>query len=186
MLQIWNDGDRTPAIFPRLVATLLRHPFASCDPTAAMAALSTPQNGLRARACVDHLKMSAPAARADKAWDVGCLLWGQVHFRSPRRLESRTRLFGLSPDCSVPNKTQPAVPAATAQPTRQSSQWLSACSGRIFHSSTVRPRPSVRTRYSAVRCSARSRCCSGSASNSDRHPGSPCATTNLAWTNDFQ
>ena len=46
---------------------------------------------------------------------------------------------------SVPKSIAPCMEAATAHPTRQSSQWLSGCSGRAFHSSTVRPRPSVRT-----------------------------------------
>ena len=51
----------------------------------------------------------------------------------------------------MPGSAVPFMEAATAQPTRQSSQWLSLPSARSFHSSTVRPRPSVFTRYSAVR-----------------------------------
>jgi hypothetical protein len=41
---------------------------------------------------------------------------------------------------SIPNKIAPCIDAATAEPTRQSNQWLSGCSGRCFHSSTLRLR----------------------------------------------
>ena len=70
--------------------------------------------------------------------------------RSRRRSESFTLgrasvlRFGTT---SVPSRTHPVIDAATAQPTSPSHQWLSAPSGRIFHSSTRRPRPSVFTRY---------------------------------------
>ena len=87
---------------------------------------------------------------------------------------------------SVPGSTAPWTDAATAQPTMPSSQWFSRASGRSFHSSTTRPRPSVRTRYSALRCSARSRCRSGLRPKSDRHPLSPIGTASRAWMKLFQ
>jgi hypothetical protein len=61
----------------------------------------------------------------------------------------------------IPGGAAPPIEAATAQPTRQSSQWLSIPAARGFHSSSFRPRPSVRTRYSLTRWSASSRLRSG-------------------------
>src|SRR3989304_1267446 len=81
---------------------------------------------------------------------------------------TRPRLIGEV--AWVPGSTAPWVEAATAVPTRQSNQWLSARSGRCFHSSTVRPRPSVFTRYSDVRCSAKRRCTSALSPNNDNQP----------------
>jgi len=45
--------------------------------------------------------------------------------------------------------------AATAQPTRQSNQWLSGLAGRIFQSSTVRPLPLVLPGGLEIRWSAK-------------------------------
>lgn len=44
------------------------------------------------------------------------------------------------------NHDEASALAPTAQPTMPSSQWLSEASGRSFHSSTTRPRPSVAPR----------------------------------------
>ena len=71
----------------------------------------------------------------------------------PETIERINHLIVAEGHRLVPEASQ----TATAEPTRQSSQWLSTASGRNFHSSTRRPRPSVRTRYSAVICSAKSR-----------------------------
>ena len=92
----------------------------------------------------------------------------------------------LDPAAIVTTLTVAQIDAATAQPTTPSSQWLSPRSGRCFHSSTVRPRPSVFTRYSLQWCSASRRCGSGLLPKSDRHPGSPIGTARRACTNDFQ
>lgn len=54
------------------------------------------------------------------------------------------------------DNSAPQMDAPTADPTRQSSQWLSGFPERTFHSSTVRPLATVLTRYSATRCSERS------------------------------
>ena len=80
----------------------------------------------------------------------------------------------------------PSIEAATAQPTRQSNQWLSGFDGGSFHSSTFRPRPSVRARYSAVTWSAKSRCSAGLLPNSDRQPLSPAITASRVWMKVFQ
>ncbi len=80
---------------------------------------------------------------------------------------------------SIPGNAAPWIEAATAQPTRQSSQWLSTAATRNFHSSTVRPRPSVFTRYSAVMCSAKRRCSSGRSPKTERQPRSPIVTAEL-------
>ena len=49
----------------------------------------------------------------------------------------------------------------------------SGCSGRDFHSSTVRPRPSVLMKYSAVTYSANMRCVSARLPKIDRHEQKP-------------
>jgi hypothetical protein len=51
----------------------------------------------------------------------------------------RLTFFGTAPRKS----DTPSIEAAAAQPTRQSSQWLSTALALSFHSSTVRPRASV-------------------------------------------
>ena len=81
----------------------------------------------------------------------------------------------------------------TADPTRPSKKWLSGFDGCRRHSSTWRPRPVVGIRYSAVRCSEIMRCICGLAASPSlrlrpknvRHPGSPRATENRLWMNDF-
>ena len=90
----------------------------------------------------------------------------------------RFTFFGVAPRKSE----KPSIEAAAAQPTRQSSQsptrqsrygdgaWLSTALALSFHSSTVLPRASVRTRYSAERCSDRSRCSSAFVPKTDKHP----------------
>ena len=89
---------------------------------------------------------------------------------------------------AVPNSgiVAPSIDPQTAHPARQSSQWLSLRSGRSFHSSTMRPRPAVLTRYSAVRWSAICWWMSGRRPQSDRHPLSPSGTARRLWTKDFQ
>ena len=72
--------------------------------------------------------------------------------RSDRRIRFRLPWSWLTPSGTQPNNDAP-----TAQLTRQSSQWLSSQPGLSFHSWTLRPRPSVRVRDSAVRWSASSR-----------------------------
>ena len=93
--------------------------------------------------------------------------------------------FGIPTD-SLPERATPCIDAPTQQPTMQSSQWLSVRSGRCFHSSTVRPRPSVRTRYSADRCSAKRRWVSGLVPKRDKQPLLPIETARRAWTKVFQ
>src|SRR5574344_1439439 len=71
-----------------------------------------------------------------------------------RRAESLMRGFAAALTGSVTGNAAPSMEPQTAHPATQSSQWLSWDCGLSFHSSTVRPRPCVFTRYSAVRCSA--------------------------------
>ena len=97
---------------------------------------------------------------------------------------TRDLLWGATPVNSF--SAAPCIEAATAHPTMQSSQWLSPRSGRDFHSSTLRPRPSVLILYSAVRCSAKSRCISGESPKSDRQPRSPKGTESRPYRKDFQ
>jgi hypothetical protein len=65
------------------------------------------------------------------------------------------------------------------------STWLSGCSSRCFHSSTLRPRASVLMKYSEVRCSPSMRCVSALVPNSERQPRSPIETRSRALINDF-
>lgn len=83
-------------------------------------------------------------------------------------------------------KSHPSIEAATQQPTRQSNQWLSALSGRTFHSSHSRPRPSVRTAYSLFKCLASVLCSRGLARYSVSDPEVPGSVANRAIMNDFQ
>ena len=86
---------------------------------------------------------------------------------------------------SMPGRITPCIDAATAEPTKQSNQWLSGCSGRCFHSSTLRPRASVLMKYSEVRCSPSMRCVSAFVPKSERQPLSPIETRSRALINDF-
>ena len=72
---------------------------------------------------------------------------------SPR--DTRFRRGGASIGWWTPPSVTPCIEAATAQPTRQSSQWLSGRSGLSRHSRTSRPCPWVRTEVSdPATCSA--------------------------------
>ncbi len=71
-------------------------------------------------------------------------------FRWAWSFESFRLGFGPLAGASSGRSDAPWIDAATAQPTRQSSQWLSGRVARSFHSSTVRPRPSVRMQHSDV------------------------------------
>ena len=102
----------------------------------------------------------------------------ELHPRSSRRRLARPSPAAPPPGSTPPPHSRPGSPASGCR----------TASGRSFHSSTVRPRPSVFTRYSAVRCSAKSRCRSGLSPKSDRHPGRPSAppaghgrTTSSSW-----
>ena len=111
---------------------------------------------------------------------------GRISATQRRSCDSRRRFRGCCLCSRFAGSATPWIDAPTAQPTTQSSQWLSTASGLSFHSSTVRPRPLVLTRYSAVRCSENNRWRSAFFPKSERHPQSPPPTARRDWMNDFQ
>src|ERR1035437_10361548 len=76
------------------------------------------------------------------AFNLAELGHGYLSPTSSENLVRFTSRFGLTDISAV---TQPCMDAATAQPTRQSSQWLSGLDGLGRHSWTVRPWPAVIT-----------------------------------------
>jgi hypothetical protein len=97
---------------------------------------------------VNHTQVPAAALAATQAAILGFFLFVfGFHVRFFRWSSAKlTRCFSTATARLISAKEEPCTEAATAQPTRQSNQWLSPRSGRCFHSSTVRPRPSVLTR----------------------------------------
>lgn len=161
--------------------------FVGHDPSSAMPALFTPADAtITKRFGVGRIKVTAPTLRANYP-SIGVFLFLLAHrFRFLWSSAKLTRPdLGTPPD-SLPERATPCIDAPTQQPTMQSSQWLSVRSGRCFHSSTVRPRPSVRTRYSADRCSAKRRWVSGLVPKRDKQPLLPIETARRAWTKVFQ
>ena len=128
---------------------------------------------------VKHRQMTATASGTLQPWALSSVPerpFGFGHLLlSPEVLKASPAAVA-----APPWRPSPAEPPPGSTPPRHSRPGspASGCrlaSGRSFHSSTVRPRPSVFTRYSAVRCSANSRCRSGLSPKSDRHPGRPSA-----------
>jgi hypothetical protein len=105
---------------------------------------SSDQSAAGGRPRVDHAPVPAPAAGTSNAsiGPGGRLGFGLAH-RPLRNVESLMRGRLAAIDSPVPKSTAPSIDAATARRPAQSSQWLSRPSTRSFHSSTVRPRPSV-------------------------------------------
>lgn len=149
------------------------HSLVSYNAPLAMPAAADTHDGGGAMSGVEHEQMAATAGGAREAafgfrsWTAG---HGRLRFCSSAKLTRDRPAVAVR---SMAIRAAPCIDAATAQPTRQSNQWLSPRSGRAFHSSTVRPRPSVFTRYSEVRCSANNRCWSGRSPKSEKQPRSP-------------
>ncbi len=183
-----NQDAEKPCREP--VCRLANGSFPSRHSPAAMPALPTARYlAPSARSCVDHPEMFAATVAALQA---AVILVGlpqmivhQIHPLLRCKSESLSLGRVRMDRWSVPGKMAPIIDAPTAQPTRQSSQWLSTAAGRIFHSSTVRPRPSVFTRYSAVICSARRRWIVGLSPKRERQPWSPIAAARRAWYEPF-
>ena len=95
--------------------------------------------------------------------------------------ETRFRRGGASIGWCTPPSATPCIEAATAQPTRQSSQWLSDRNGLRLHSRTSRPWPWVRTEVSEpATCWAKSAWLVRFVPYSVRAPRSPAAVTRPA------
>ena len=119
------------------------------DRLAAVAAALAAHDPVVPRTGVDRHEVPAPAMAADQA-DVfwlreSCVLRDPsplppLQLRKHDPLARRGRLPGQR------GERRPWILAATAAPTRQSSQWLSGRVARSFHSSTVRSRAIVLTR----------------------------------------
>ena len=165
-------------------------PFARHDPPPAMPALANPQYVVPHLTGIQDRHVRTAAARTRKSQSLlRFARRAECISHRPRPLKLRKSDPRFRPRSPRPVLPAPHLPSkrATAQPTTASSQWLSAPVHTQFpFIHRARPRPSVRTRYSAVRCSASSRCVSARRPNTDKHPGSPIGTANRAWTNDFQ
>jgi hypothetical protein len=161
--------------------------FIGHDPSAAMPTLFAPADtAITKRFGVGRVEVPTAALRANDP-PIGVFLLLLAHRFRFLCISAKLILpdFGI-PTESLPERATPCIDAPTQQPTMQSSQWLSPRSGRCFHSSTVRPRPSVRTRYSAQRCSARSLWVSGLAPKRDKQPLLPIETARRACIKVFQ
>jgi len=119
------------------------HAFMSYYPTATVPAPTDAHRHTDAVPRIDDGQMPAAAGGTfypELGFAVAVVGHGRLRFCSSAKLIRSGFLAGWA---SVPSSIAPCIDAATAVPTTQSNQWLSPRSGRIFHSSTVRPRPSV-------------------------------------------
>lgn len=118
----------SPSAVRRIPSRPGRSPFPRDDPLPAMPALTDALDISVALAGVSHGQVRAAAFRARQAARLlRVIATSCVPLRhrlplcnSERRMRPRATGF-----VSVPNSTAPSIDAATAQPTRQSSQWLS-------------------------------------------------------------
>ena len=161
--------------------------FIGHDPPSAVPTLFSPADATITKWFgVGRVKVPAPTLRASDP-SIAVFLFLLAHrFRFLCIWAKLTRPDLRMLTESLPESATPCIDAPTQQPTMQSSQWLSVRSGRCFHSSTVRPRPSVRTRYSAQRCSAKSRWVSELVPKNDRQPLLPIETARRACMKVFQ
>ena len=102
------------------------------------------------RAGVDYPEVLAPAPAAFEAalvlCRISCLSLCHMLIHGSFRVKSFcVYRFRCRPAAASPEALTPAIDTATAQPTRQSNQWLQGLDGLGLHSCTVRPRPAVTT-----------------------------------------
>lgn len=99
-------------------------PLARRDTSPAVTALSsTTDRADRCRAGVDDLEVATAAGRADDALRLGILLRRRLGLHRVRPFKAESFSRGRATTfASVPKSTAPSIDAATAVPTKQSSQ----------------------------------------------------------------
>ena len=175
-----------------LTSLLLHTPWQNFVCRKLMAAFPTdPTSGdlaASSRPGVERVVMSATAlATLDSPFVFLHILAHARFLRCSSSRETRFRRGGASIGWCTPPSATPCIEAATAQPTRQSSQWLSGRNGLRRHSRTSRPWPWVSAEVSEpATCSANNAWLLRLVPYSVSAPQSPGLVANRAWTNDFQ
>lgn len=139
-----------------------RRNFIGRDAFAAMPALAVANDPAHGMPGIQHVKVGTPALGAYHA-DGPSRGRPALTSRFDRHAKFLRRSFWVyrfrcRPDAASPGALTPTMDAATAQPTRQSNQWLS---GRVSHgddSRTMPPGPTTSTHFSEWATCSASRC----------------------------